>query len=207
MRRTRWNAVRTGLCCVGPAAPDAQPWAAMLRASRPLTSHVPRPTSHGPRPTRYPQSVTEEHGPGRLLGVDFGERRIGVAVSEGRLAVPLTIVEHVDRQRDLERIASLAREHVVDSVIVGLPMLESGEEGEQARRSRRFGDALARLIGIPVLYHDERLSTFTAEEAARELPVKHGRATHIDDIAATVILQSYIDTTAGPAPRMPDATP
>ena len=154
--------------------------------------------------------MTEEHGPGRLLGVDFGERRIGVAVSEGRLAVPLTIVQHVDRQRDLERIASLAREHVVDSVIVGLPLLESGEEGEegeQARRSRRFGDALARLIGIPVLYHDERLSTFTAEEAARELPVKHGRSTHIDDIAATVILQSYIDTTAGPAPRTPDATP
>jgi putative Holliday junction resolvase len=135
----------------------------------------------------------------RLLGVDFGARRIGVAVSEGRVAVPLTIVQHESRDRDLERVAAIARERGVAVVVVGLPVLESGDEGEQARRTRRFGDALARRLDVPVLYQDERFSSVRAEDALADAGAAGGRASRrsgkrrIDDAAAAVILQAYID--------------
>src|SRR5438552_18224412 len=96
---------------------------------------------------------------GRLLGIDVGERRIGVAVSEGRIAVPLEIVVHQSRAADIERIANIAREQDVAAVIVGLPMTMSGEERGQAKRTRLFGDQLARALHVPVVYHDEAGST------------------------------------------------
>jgi putative Holliday junction resolvase len=136
----------------------------------------------------------------RLLGLDVGERRIGVAVSEGRLAVPLAIIEHVSRDADLDRIAAIAREREANAVIVGLPITMSGEEREQAKRTRRFGDALARRVDVPVIYHDERLSTQQVAGAPGGRVtrgghvVKRGGKARIDDLAAAVILQSYIDT-------------
>jgi putative Holliday junction resolvase len=141
----------------------------------------------------------DDHVGSRLLGVDFGARRIGVAVSEGRIAVPLTIVEHESRERNLERVAAIARERGVAAVVVGLPVLESGEEGEQARRTRRFGDALVRRLDVPVLYQDERFSSVRAEDALSEAGAARARASRrggkrrVDDAAAAVILQSYID--------------
>ena len=137
--------------------------------------------------------------PARMLGVDFGAQRIGVAVSEGRIAVPLTIVAHENREQDLERIAVIARERDVATVVVGMPMLESGEEGEQARRTRRFGEALARRLDVPVVYQDERYSSVRAEAAMADAGAVRGRASQrgakrgIDDAAAAVILQAYID--------------
>lgn len=134
--------------------------------------------------------------------MDFGARRIGVAVSEGRIAVPLTIVEHENRERDLERVAAIAREREVAAVIVGLPVLESGDEGEQARRTRRFGEALARRLDVPVVYHDERFSSVRAEDAMAEAGAAGGGGAQrrsrrrVDDAAATVILQAYIDAGA-----------
>ena len=136
-----------------------------------------------------------------MLGVDFGAQRIGVAVSDGRIAVPLTIVEHENREQDLERVAVIARERDVAAVVVGMPVLESGEEGEQARRTRRFGDALARRLDVPVVYQDERYSSVRAEAAMADAGVTRGRAAQrggkrgIDDAAAAVILQAYIDAT------------
>ena len=137
-----------------------------------------------------------------MLGVDFGAQRIGVAVSEGRIAVPLTIVEHENREQDLERVAVIARERDVAAVVVGMPVLESGEEGEQARRTRRFGDALARRLDVPVVYQDERYSSVRAEAAMADADAARGRATQrgakrgIDDAAAALILQAYIDAAA-----------
>lgn len=134
-----------------------------------------------------------------MLGVDFGARRIGLAVSEGRLAVPLLIIEHENRERDLERVAAIAREREVAAVVVGLPVLESGGEGEQARRTRRFGDALARRLDVPVAYQDERFSSVQAEDALADAAAARrgnepSRARRrIDDAAAAVILQAYID--------------
>lgn len=133
----------------------------------------------------------------RLLGIDYGERRIGVAVSDGVVAVPLTIVEHESRAADLERVAAIAAEQEAASIVVGLPLHSSGDEGEQARRCRRFGEALARRVSAVVVYRDETLTTAMAEESVRTVAGGDGpsRRTRraLDDLAAAHILQSYID--------------
>lgn len=128
-----------------------------------------------------------------MLGLDVGERRIGVAVSEGRIAVPLTIVEHRSRADDLDRVAAIAREHEAELVVVGLPLLMSGDEGEQAKRTRRFGDAVARCVAVPVVYQDERLTTVQATEAVSAAPPRRRGRIRVDDHAAAMILQAYID--------------
>jgi putative Holliday junction resolvase len=125
---------------------------------------------------------------GRLLGIDTGERRIGVAVSEGRVAVPLTIVDHTNRARDLERIAALAGREGVDTIVIGLPLAPDGGEGEQARLARRFGEQLAALQSRPVVYQDERLTSFDVASAGAS---RRNKPT--DDLAAAAILQRYID--------------
>ena len=145
---------------------------------------------------------------GRLLGIDVGERRIGVAVSEGRIAVPLEVVLHQSRAADIERIANIAREQDVAAVIVGLPMTMSGEERGQAKRTRVFGDQLAEALHVPVVYHDEGGSTAQVSDVAarrRDRP-RNASSVHparrrvkprVDDLAAAVILQSYLDTRVG----------
>jgi putative Holliday junction resolvase len=134
-----------------------------------------------------------------MMGLDVGERRIGVAVSEGRIAVPLTIVEHRSRDADIARLVDIAREQHVAAVIVGLPVSLSGEEHGQAQRTRRFGDTLAQRLDVPVVYHDERYSTVqVAALAEQRPPAKRRGKTHVDDLAAAVILQSYIDAQERP---------
>ncbi|TAK54939.1 MAG: Holliday junction resolvase RuvX [Dehalococcoidia bacterium] len=143
--------------------------------------------------------------PRRMIGLDVGQRRIGVAASEGQLAVPLTIIEHENRAADLDRIAAIAQEQEAHAIVVGLPVTMSGQEGEQARKTRRFGDALARRVDVPVIYHDERMSTLQVVGAAGGRVTGASAATRkrrekprIDDLAAAVILQSYLDTLSPP---------
>ena len=127
-----------------------------------------------------------------MLGIDVGEKRIGIAVNQGRVAVPLTIITHTNRDDDIARITQIARDEQVSAIVVGLPLMMSGDEQEQARASRRFGERLAEATALPVVYSDERLSSADVR-AARQ---RHGdkRREHIDDLAAAVILQRYIDT-------------
>lgn len=139
----------------------------------------------------YSSDILPTVTPRILLGIDYGEKRIGVAASDGSLAVPVAIVEHTSRERDLDRIADLARERGVEAIVVGMPLLSSGDEGEQARRCRRFGEALARRSGLPVLYQDETLSSVDAAAAVAGGGGRRGQA--LDDRAAANILQSYID--------------
>ena len=145
---------------------------------------------------------------GRLLGIDVGERRIGVAVSEGRTAVPLEIVVHQSRAADIERIANIAREQDVAAVIVGLAITLSGEERGQAKRTRAFGDQLAEALHVPVVYHDEGGSTAQVSDVAARRrdrprnasgvhPARRRVKPRLDDLAAAVILQSYLDTRVG----------
>jgi putative Holliday junction resolvase len=138
----------------------------------------------------------------RLLGIDVGERRIGVAVSEGTIAVPLTIIEHKNRATDISRVIEIAEREGVAAIVVGLPVSLSGEEHEQARLTRRFGEQLAEQARMPVIFHDERYSTADARHAVESMqPAKierrarqsRKRPAHVDDRAAAVILQSYID--------------
>jgi putative Holliday junction resolvase len=145
---------------------------------------------------------------GRLLGLDVGERRIGVAVSEGRIAVPLEIIVHESRGADIERIVNIAREQDVAAVVIGLPITLSGDERGQAKRTRVFGDQLAQALRVPVVFHDEGGSTARVSHAearrrdrARNAPgVRLDRRRvkpRVDDLAAAVILQSYLDARTG----------
>jgi putative Holliday junction resolvase len=136
---------------------------------------------------------------GRVLGLDLGDARIGVAISDDarRLAVPIGTVR-TGAPGDLKAIAGLVREHDVTLVVIGHPLLLSGEAGERAYHAERFADALRGFLGTPVELHDERLSTVEADRALREAGAG-GRARRrvIDRSAATVILQSWLDAAGG----------
>lgn len=132
---------------------------------------------------------------GRVLGLDLGDVRIGVAISDERrrLAVPLGTV-HTGAPADLKAIASLVREHGVTLVVVGHPLLLSGEAGVRARHAEAFAEALRGFLGIGVVLHDERLTTVEADRALREAGAGGKRRRRVvDRSAATILLQAYLD--------------
>ncbi len=106
---------------------------------------------------------------GRVLGLDLGDVRIGVAISDAdrRLAVPLGTI-HAGAPADLKAVASLVREHAIELVVVGHPLLLSGQAGARARHAEAFAEALRGSLEIPVVLHDERLTTVEADRALRE---------------------------------------
>ncbi len=133
----------------------------------------------------------------RVLALDVGDRRIGVALSDpsGTIASPLTILYRVAERKELEAIHDLVQQHSVERVVVGLPRTLRGEEGPQAQRVRRFGERLAQAIEVPVVYWDERYSTVDAERISRARARRgRGGRVAVDDVAAAVILQSYLDS-------------
>jgi putative Holliday junction resolvase len=139
--------------------------------------------------------------PGRVLGLDLGDSRIGVAISddERRIAVPLGTVR-TGAPGDVRAVAELVREHGVGLVVVGHPLLLSGEAGEQAHHAERFAGALRGILPVPVELHDERLSTVEAERALREAgATSRERRGAVDRSAAAVILQSWLDADRGGA--------
>jgi putative Holliday junction resolvase len=133
--------------------------------------------------------------PGRVLGLDLGDARIGVAISDPgrRLAVPVGTV-HTGAPADVKAIAELVREHEATLVVVGHPLHLSGAAGERAHHAERFAEALGGSLGIPVVLQDERLSTSEAERALRSAGVSgRERRRVVDRSAATVILQAWLD--------------
>jgi putative Holliday junction resolvase len=133
--------------------------------------------------------------PGRVLGLDLGDVRIGVAISDDdrRMAVPLGTI-HTGAPADLKAIARLVEEHGATAVVLGLPLSMTGERGPAAVKAASFADALRSFLDVPVELHDERLSTVEAERALRHAGVD-GRARRnvVDRSAATVILQAWLD--------------
>ena len=133
--------------------------------------------------------------PGRVLGLDLGQARIGVAISDPdrRVALPLGTVR-TGAPEDVKAIASIVREQEVEAVVVGHPLSMSGQSREAADHAERFAEALRGFLGLPVHLQDERLSTVQAERdlAARGLRGRERREV-IDQTAATVILQAYLD--------------
>jgi putative pre-16S rRNA nuclease len=135
--------------------------------------------------------------PGRVLGLDLGDVRIGVAISDPdrRLAVPLGTV-HVGRPPgELKALASLVRENDVTLVVLGDPRSMSGARGTRSYHASEFASALAAFLPVPVELQDERLSSVEAERALRTAGVR-GREVRerVDRSAATVILQAWLDT-------------
>ncbi len=132
----------------------------------------------------------------RILGLDVGDRWIGVALSDptGTLASGLPTLERVGPKKDLKRVAELAREHEVGQVVVGLPLKLDGSAGAQANKVLEFIEALRVRVGVPVVPWDERLTTVAAHNALIEGNVsRRGRKRVVDKVAAVLILQNYLD--------------
>jgi putative holliday junction resolvase len=135
----------------------------------------------------------------RILGIDYGERRIGLALSDptGTIAQPLpTLLRRRGKRPPVAQIARLAAEHDVDEVVMGLPLTPAGEESEWTAEVRAFGSALADRTGLTIAYLDERMTSARAERAVRALGLpKHQRQEkqRVDAAAAMLILQAHLD--------------
>ncbi|HYG64462.1 MAG TPA: Holliday junction resolvase RuvX [Thermoanaerobaculia bacterium] len=132
----------------------------------------------------------------RALGIDFGEKRIGLAISdpEGRLAVPLTTLERRKDRAAVAQIAEIARREGVGRLVLGEPVGLDGRRGEAAERVRRFGEKLAAAAGLPLEMVNEALTTVEAAERLREAGVDPRREPErLDAIAAQILLQEALD--------------
>lgn len=132
----------------------------------------------------------------RVMALDIGEKRIGVAVSDplGQTALPVGTVERRSREKDLEALIALVRRYQVETLVIGLPCRLNGTLGPAAERVKEFGGLLAERLDLPVHYWDERLTTAAAERVllAADLSRRRRRRV-IDQVAASLILQSYLD--------------
>jgi putative holliday junction resolvase len=136
---------------------------------------------------------------GRVLGIDVGDRRIGLALSDsgGILASPLTIVEHTSEKGDIEAILKIAREREAERIIIGLPRLMNGDVGPQAQKVQTFTEAMRSNTQIPIEYRDERLTTVTAQRLHQESGSRKKKGIiRYDAMAAAVILQDYLEEQA-----------
>lgn len=135
-------------------------------------------------------------GKTRSLGLDIGDKRIGVALSDsgGILASPFTIIDGEDEQQALEAIIDIINQHQVGQIVVGLPRLMSGNLGEQAEKVTAFVLKLSGRTQVPLEFRDERLTTVSAKRLMRAASTRRTRKKVRDDaVAATLILQSYLD--------------
>ena len=134
---------------------------------------------------------------GRILGIDHGDARIGVALSDptAMLASPLCVIANT--KTALDEIEALVREHGVVRIVVGLPRNMNGSYGPAADKVRAFIDTLRERTGLPVFEWDERLSTVSAHNALREAGLDgKKRKGVVDKVAAQIILQNYLDAQA-----------
>lgn len=134
----------------------------------------------------------------RVLGVDLGSRRIGVAASDrsGLIATPLTVIARGASQKvDHEELARVVREEEAEAIVVGLPLNMDGTEGAAAQSARREVERMATVVGVPVYLHDERRTTVEADRVLMEQKMKaQARRRVVDKVAAAVILQSWLDS-------------
>lgn len=131
-----------------------------------------------------------------ILGIDLGKARTGVAVcDQGELlASPLTVIQERNRERLIEQIVLLAKERHAELFAVGLPRNMDGSEGESAQNAREIGEKLKEISGLPVDFVDERGTTVTAHGYLNETNTRgKRRKAVVDAVAATVILQNYLD--------------
>lgn len=137
---------------------------------------------------------------GRLLGIDYGHRRLGIAVSnlDQTLASPIANRDRTDLEQDARFFRRQATEYAAVGVVVGLPVHLSGDEGAKAREARQFGKWIAEVCQLPVRFHDERFSTRFADEQLREAGLRASqRQGRRDMLAAQYLLQAYLDSRDG----------
>lgn len=132
----------------------------------------------------------------RSMGLDVGDRRIGVALSDtiGILASPFAIIERTDDEAAVAEIVEIARQHEVAVIVVGMPRTMGGTLGPQAIKVQAFAQVLQRATDVPLEFRDERLSTVTAKRLVGRRRGRRGRdKLRYDDAAAAVILQNYLE--------------
>jgi len=145
------------------------------------------------------RALDQNRPKGRVLALDYGRKRVGIAVSdELRLtAQPLSILKRVNRAIDVGRVREICRAHGVSRIIVGQPLHMTGEAGEMAEEAARFAARIQKELGIQVEMVDERLTSWEAEQT-----VGHARrrgSEPVDDVAAAVLLREYLDRENGAA--------
>ena len=130
---------------------------------------------------------------GRVLGLDHGSRRVGVAVSDA-LRITAQPLEVVPRTRAVTRIREIVAEYEIEEIVIGLPTSLKGTEGTPAASAREFGAEVRMATGIDVSYVDERFTTVTAEKVMLEAGAKRQvRRESLDKVAAAIILQAFLD--------------
>lgn len=132
----------------------------------------------------------------RILAVDPGEKRLGIALSDpsGIIANPLMVIRHITRAMDAATIAQLADEHQAGLILVGQALDEENQPSAQGRRAAKLAEAIHQQSNLPVKLWDESGSTQAARQARQALGVRRARRQgHLDEIAAAYILQTYLD--------------
>jgi len=138
------------------------------------------------------------HGSTRILALDLGKKRIGLAISDplGVTAQGLDTLERANIRADVARLAGLIADKGVALILMGNPLHMSGQEGRQASWTRDFAERLSGAAGIPVEFRDERLTTVQAERVLREggVRLREDRARSVDRLSAVLLLQDYLDS-------------
>jgi putative Holliday junction resolvase len=144
---------------------------------------------------------------GVILAIDYGKKRLGLALSDeyGVTSRPFAIWTRINRRRDLARLRDLVRQHAVRRIVVGLPLHLDGTQSEMSEEAKGFAARVEKALGIRVEMMDERLSSWEAEQIAgvnksivsshraSKQPARRKRNPSCDDVAAAVILRSYLD--------------
>ena len=136
---------------------------------------------------------------GRLLGIDYGTKRVGVAVTDvfQEIASPLHNYQRISHTADVHFFQKLATEYQAVGLVIGLPLHVSGEESEKSQESRRYADWLSRVMDLPHAFQDERYSSVTAESWLMEAEfTKKQRKARVDKLAAHIFLQEFIQQRA-----------
>ena len=166
-----------------------------MRPASPLRLKHPEDTPCSPPLVSLEDLAPSLSDKGRLIGVDLGTKTIGLALSdvERRLATPLETIVRVKFTRDVERLAALIRQFEVAALVVGLPLNMDGSEGPRAQSTRSFVRQVLPLVGIPISFWDERLSTVAVTRALIERDVSRAkRREQVDKAAAAYILEGAL---------------
>lgn len=139
----------------------------------------------------------------RILGIDYGDRRVGLALSDetATIASPLpTLKRRKGKRPPVAPVARIAEEHDIEEIVIGLPLDLQGEETDWTREVREYGRKLGERTGCPVAYQDERMTSVRAERAVRTLGLRREQREEkerVDAASAVLILQAYLDARQG----------
>ncbi len=124
-----------------------------------------------------------------ILGIDYGRRKIGLALGEGKLVEGLSVIRYKDEEKALEKIAGIIKKEAVDEIVVGV------SEGQIGEESRSFGEKLSKKVNLPVFFQDETLTTQEAQTLSIAAGIKRKKRRVLEDAySAALILQSYLDS-------------